>query len=64
MQGQQEQAKAEQGERIAEDARYGQAISEEGFGGMTTEGSSDGNQGMFDIFLLYPAMIRTICEHC
>ncbi|KKY21407.1 hypothetical protein UCRPC4_g03670 [Phaeomoniella chlamydospora] len=35
-----DEAKTERGERVAENIRYGQAISEEGFGGKTTE--SDG----------------------
>ena len=52
MDEQQEQAKAERGEKTAENLRYGQAISEGGMGGMTTEGEGGGNQGMFRILAM------------
>lgn len=52
MDEQQAQAKAERGEKTAENVRYGQGISEGGMGGMTTEGQGGGNQGMFRIFEL------------
>ena len=42
----QEQAKAERGERTAENVRYGQAISEQGMGGKTTTSGGSANQGM------------------
>ncbi|KAL8797184.1 MAG: hypothetical protein Q9195_000651 [Heterodermia aff. obscurata] len=41
---QQEQAKAERGEKTAENVRYGQGISEGEMSGMTTEGQGSGNQ--------------------
>ncbi|KAG7008375.1 replication factor C subunit 1 [Physcia stellaris] len=41
---QQEQAKAERGEKTAENVRYGQNISEGGMGGMTTDSQGGGNQ--------------------
>ncbi|MCJ1259397.1 hypothetical protein MMC24_007234 [Lignoscripta atroalba] len=40
------QAKAERGEKTAENVRYGEAISEHGFGGETTGNSGSANQGM------------------
>ena len=52
MDEQQEQAKAERGEKTAENVRYGQGISEGGMGGMTTEGLGSGVQGMSRIFEL------------
>ena len=42
----QDKEKAEKGERIAENVRYGEAISEHGFGGETTGISGSVNQGM------------------
>ena len=45
MTAHQAQQKAERGEKTAENARYGQAISEEGMGGMTTEARGSANQG-------------------
>lgn len=48
---QQEQAKAERGEKTAENVRYGQNISEGGMGGMTTDSQGGGNQGMRCIFM-------------
>ena len=42
---QQEQLRAERGEKTAENVRYGQAISEGGMGGKTTEAGGDANQG-------------------
>ncbi|KAM0806316.1 hypothetical protein BDR22DRAFT_828448 [Usnea florida] len=44
---QQQQQKAQRGEKIAENVRYGQKISEEGMGGMTTEAGRNANQGGF-----------------
>lgn len=44
---QQEQQKAERGERTAENVRYGQTISEEGMGGRTTEAEGSANQDGF-----------------
>ncbi|KAI4146768.1 MAG: hypothetical protein L6R39_003327 [Caloplaca ligustica] len=41
---QQEQDKADRGERTAENIRYGQAISEGGMGGKTTEAGGSTNQ--------------------
>lgn len=38
-------AKAEQGERVAENVRYGQGISEGGMGGKTTESDGIAHQG-------------------
>lgn len=55
MQGQQEQANAEKGEKTGENVRYGQAISEGGFGGKTAENSGGANQGMFNMFRSCPA---------
>lgn len=46
MDEQQEKAKAERGEKTAENVRYGQNISEGGMGGMTTDSQGGGNQGM------------------
>ena len=46
-QEQQDQAQAEKGEKTAENVRYGQAISESGFGGKTTEDSGGANQGAY-----------------
>ncbi|CAF9931653.1 MAG: hypothetical protein HETSPECPRED_008157 [Heterodermia speciosa] len=48
---QQAQAKAERGEKTAENVRYGQGISEGGMGGMTTEGQGGGNQGFWGTLL-------------
>lgn len=45
MTSQQEQQKAERGEKTAENVRYGQTISEEGIGGKTTEAGGSANQG-------------------
>ncbi|KAL8863278.1 MAG: hypothetical protein Q9178_000653 [Gyalolechia marmorata] len=42
---QQEQNKADRGARTAENVRYGQAISEGGAGGKTTEAGGTANQG-------------------
>ncbi|KAL8927176.1 MAG: hypothetical protein Q9172_001500 [Xanthocarpia lactea] len=42
---QQEQNKADRGARTAENVRYGQAISEGGMGGKTTEAGGIANQG-------------------
>ena len=42
---QQEQQKAERGEKTAENVRYGQTISEAGMGGKTTEAGGSANQG-------------------
>jgi len=36
---------AERGAKIAENLRYGQAMSEQGVGGFTTPGSNDGGVG-------------------
>lgn len=47
MDQQQEQDKADRGERTAENIRYGQAISEGGMGGKTTEAGGSTNQGTF-----------------
>lgn len=44
---QQEQQKAERGKKTAENARYGQTISEEGMGGKTTEAGGSANQDGF-----------------
>ncbi|MCJ1392459.1 Replication factor C (RF-C) subunit [Xylographa bjoerkii] len=41
----QQQEKAERGEKTAENIRYGEAISEHGFGGETTGNSGQANQG-------------------
>ncbi|KAL8658310.1 MAG: hypothetical protein Q9226_001090 [Calogaya cf. arnoldii] len=41
---QQEQDKADRGERTAENVRYGQTISEGGMGGKTTEAGGSANQ--------------------
>ncbi|MCJ1381772.1 hypothetical protein MMC17_004883 [Xylographa soralifera] len=41
----QQQEKAERGEKTAENIRYGEAISEHGFGGETTGKSGQANQG-------------------
>lgn len=38
--------KAERGQRLADNIRYGQQISEEGIGGKTTESEGTPNQGM------------------
>ncbi|CAD6585613.1 MAG: hypothetical protein ASARMPRED_002209, partial [Alectoria sarmentosa] len=43
----QAQQKAERGEKTAENVRYGQAISEEGMGGKTTEARGSANQDNF-----------------
>ena len=43
---QQEQQNADRGARTAENVRYGQAISEGGMGGKTTDSGGSGNQGM------------------
>ena len=42
---QQQEEKAGRTEKTAENARYGQAISEQGFGGETTGNSGSANQG-------------------
>ncbi|MCJ1458252.1 hypothetical protein MMC28_008623 [Mycoblastus sanguinarius] len=42
---QQQQQHAERGAKTAENVRYGQAISEEGMGGKTTEAGGTANQG-------------------
>lgn len=39
------QQKAERGEKTAENIRYGEAISEHGFGGQTTGNSGQAQQG-------------------
>lgn len=44
---QQDQQNAERGAKTAENVRYGQAISEGGMGGKTTEAGGIANQGMF-----------------
>ncbi|MCJ1251003.1 hypothetical protein MMC30_008234 [Trapelia coarctata] len=41
----QQQAKSEKGANTAENIRYGEAISEHGFGGETTGNSGEANQG-------------------
>jgi len=41
----QQQEKNERGEKTAENIRYGEAISEHGFGGETTGNSGQANQG-------------------
>ncbi|MCJ1320801.1 hypothetical protein MMC15_006142 [Xylographa vitiligo] len=41
----QQQKKAERGEKTAENIRYGEAISEHGFGGETIGNSGQANQG-------------------
>lgn len=43
---QQEQDKTQRGARTAENIRYGQAISEGGMGGKTTEAGGSANQGL------------------
>lgn len=42
----QQQEKSERGEKTAENIRYGEAISEHGFGGETTGNSGEANLGM------------------
>jgi hypothetical protein len=42
------QQKQERGERTAENVRYGEAISEHGFGGETIGNSGEANQGTED----------------
>lgn len=42
---QQEQHKSERGSKTAENMRYGESISEHGFGGETTGSSGNANQG-------------------
>ena len=56
VQEQEDQSKAEKGEKTAENVRYGQAISEGGFGGETTESSGGANQGMSLLFDSSPAV--------
>ena len=51
MTAQQEQHKAERGEKTAENVRYGQTISEEGMGGKTTEAGGSANQGIAEYLL-------------
>ena len=58
----QQQAKAERGERIAENIRYGQTISEQGMGGKTTTSSGSANQGRLHLSLLNPSMRS--CSQC
>ena len=50
---QQEQQKAERGERMAENVRYGQTISEEGMGGETTEAGGSANQGEGGLHMMF-----------
>ena len=45
MTSQQEQQKAERGEKTGENVRYGQTVSEGGMGGKTTEAGGNANQG-------------------
>jgi len=44
QQQQQQQQKSERGEKTAENIRYGESISEHGFGGQTTGNSGQANQ--------------------
>lgn len=53
MTSQQEQQKAERGERTAENVRYGQTISEGGMGGKTTEAGGSANQGKGGLHVLF-----------
>ena len=46
MPSQQEQEKSKRGNKTAENTRYGEAISEHGFGGETTTSSGGANQGL------------------
>ena len=67
MDEQQEQAKADRGEKTAENVRYGQTISEGGMGGMTTEEQGGGNQGMFRILAMNcfaPQALGEKCSQC
>lgn len=41
-----QQQEAKRGEIVAENVRYGQAISEQGMGGTTTDSSGTANQGI------------------
>ena len=43
---QQQQEKSEKGEKTAENIRYGESISEHGFGGETMGNSGEANQGV------------------
>ncbi len=53
MNSQQEQQKAERGERTAENVRYGQTISEQGVGGKTTEAEGSANQGKDGVHAMF-----------
>ncbi|MCJ1472075.1 hypothetical protein MMC13_000721 [Lambiella insularis] len=45
----QQQEKSKRGKKTAENARYGEAISEHGFGGETTGNSGEANQGGYGV---------------
>ena len=50
---QQEQQKAERGEKKAENVRYGQTISEQGMGGKTTEAGGSANRGKGGLHVMF-----------
>ena len=53
MTSQQEQQRAERGERTAENVRYGQTISEEGMGGKTTEAGGSATKGRRELHVMF-----------
>ena len=57
----QQQAKAERDEKMAENIRYGQNISEQDMGGKTTTSSGSANQGI--LHLLGSGFYRLIVPH-
>ena len=59
---QQEQQKAERGEKTAENVRYGQAISEQGVGGKTTEAEGSANQGKME-YMRCSVMMAEMLKH-
>lgn len=61
---QQEQQKAERGEKTAENVRYGQSISEGGMGGKTTEAGGTANQGNggLQLFVIIAKLLKRACR--
>ena len=59
---QQQSQNAERGAKTAENVRYGQAVSEGGMGGETTESSGSANQGMLDGIILCDSSTDAMCR--
>lgn len=64
MTSQQEQQKTERGEKTAENVRYGQAISEGGMGGKTTEAGGNANQGKDDLRVMFFDNVAENADTC